>query len=59
MGRPGLQNDASKAFTPLVLIQHQGYRNLKQSTAMAKFVEQGHIDKLVTSDNVATPYISS
>ena len=41
-----------KTFTPLVLIQHQGHRNLKQSTAMAKFVEQGHIDKLVTSDNV-------
>ena len=25
---------------------------MKQSTALAKFVEQGHIDKLVTSDNV-------
>ena len=46
-----------KTFTPLVLIQHQGYRNLKQSTAMAKFVERGHIDKLVTSDNVVpTPH---
>ena len=41
-----------KTFTPLVLIQHQGHRNLKQSTAMAKFVERGHIDKLVSSDNV-------
>ena len=35
-----------KTFTPLVLIQHQGYRNLKQSTAMAEFVQQGHIDML-------------
>ena len=25
---------------------------MKQSAAMAKFVERGHIDKLVTSDNV-------
>ena len=41
-----------KTFVPLVLIQHQGHRNLKQSTAMTKFVERGHIDKLVTSDNV-------
>ena len=40
-----------KTFTPLVLIQHQGHRNLKQSTAIAKFVEQGHIDKVVTGDN--------
>ena len=40
-----------KSFTPLVLIQHQGHRNLKQSTAMAKFVGQGHIDKVVTSGN--------
>ena len=35
------------AFTPLVLIQH-GHRNLEQSTAMAKFVERGHIDKVVS-----------
>ena len=41
-----------KTFTPLVLIQHQGYHNLEQSTAMAKFIKRGHIDKLVTSDNV-------
>ena len=41
-----------KTFTPLVLIQHQGHRNLKLSTAMAKFVECGHIDKLETCDNV-------
>ena len=38
-------------FTPLVLIQHQGQRNLKQSTAMAEFVERGHIDEVVTSGN--------
>ena len=38
-----------ETFTPLVLIQHQGHRNLKQSTAMAEFVERGHIDKVVTS----------
>ena len=41
-----------KTFTPLMLIKHQGHRNLKQSTAMAEFVERGHIDNLVTSDNV-------
>ena len=37
-----------KTFTPLVLIQHQGHPNLKQSTAMAEFVERGHIDKVVS-----------
>ena len=37
-----------KTFTPLVLIQHQGYRNLTQSTAMAEFVERGHIDVVVS-----------
>ena len=37
-----------KAFTPLVLIQHQGHRNFKQSTAMAEFVERGHIDRIVS-----------
>ena len=37
-----------KTFTPLVLIQHQGHHNLKQSTAMAEFVERGHIDKVVS-----------
>ena len=36
-----------KTFTPLVLIQHQGHRTLEQSTVMAKFVEQGHVDKIV------------
>ena len=35
------------AFMPLVLIQH-GHRNLEQSTAMAEFVERGHIDKVVS-----------
>ena len=34
-----------------VLIQHQGHRNLKQSIAMAEFVEQGNIDRVVTSAN--------
>ena len=38
----------TKTFTPLILIQHQGQRNLKQSTAMAKFIERGYIDKIVT-----------
>ena len=37
-----------KAFTPLLLIQHQSHRNLKQSTAMTKFVERGHIDKVIS-----------
>ena len=36
-----------KKFMPLVLIHHQGHRNLKQSAAMAEFVERGHIDKVV------------
>ena len=40
-----------KTFTPLILIQHQGHRNLKQTTAMAEFVERGYIDKIVTSSN--------
>ena len=37
-----------KTFTPLVLIQHQGHPNLKQSIAMAEFVERGHIDMVVS-----------
>ena len=37
-----------KTFTPLLLIQHQGHRNLKQSTAMVVFVEQVHIDKVTS-----------
>ena len=36
-----------KTFTPLVLIQH-GHHNLEQSTAMAEFVERGHVDKVVS-----------
>ena len=40
-----------KTFTPPVLIQHQGHRNLKQATAMAEFIERGYIDKIVTSSN--------
>ena len=40
--------DPPKTFTPLVLIQHQGHRNMKQSTAIAEFVERGHIDKVFT-----------
>ena len=43
-----------KTFTPLVLIQHQGHRNLKQSTAMAEFVERGHIDKVVSATKTDT-----
>ena len=49
--------DPPKTFTPLVLIQHQGYRSIKQSTAMAEFVERGHIDKVVsvtTTDTLPT-----
>ena len=42
-----------KAFTPLVLIQH-GHRNLEQSTAMAKFVEQGHINKIISISKTNT-----
>ena len=40
-----------KTFTPLVLIQDQGDCTLKQSIAMAEFVERGHINKVVTSSN--------
>ena len=49
--------DPPKTFTPLVLIQHQDDRNIKQSTAMAEFVQRGHIDKLVsvtTTDTLPT-----
>jgi len=49
-----LPPEQPKTFTPLVLIQHQGQHNFKQSTAIAEFVEQGHIDKVVSSsDTVA------
>ena len=37
-----------KTFTPLVLIQHQGHRNLEQSTAMAECVERGYVDMIVS-----------
>ena len=43
-----------KTFTPLVLIQHQGHRNFEQSTAMAEFVERGHIDKVVSATKTDT-----
>ena len=50
--------DPPKTFTPLVLIQHQGDRNMKQSTAVTEFVERGHIDKVVlavtTTDTLPT-----
>ena len=45
-----------KTFTPLVLIQHQGHRNLKQSTAITEFVERGHIDEVVTTGNAVSKY---
>ena len=43
-----------KTFTPLLLIQHQGHCNLKQSTAMAEFVERGHIDKVASVTSTDT-----
>ena len=43
-----------KTFTPLLLIQHQGHRNLKQSTAMAEYVERGHIDKVASVTSTDT-----
>ena len=46
--------DPPKTFTPLVLIQHQGHRNIKHSTAMAEFVERGHIDKVVSVTTIDT-----
>ena len=45
-----------KTFTPLVLIKYLGHHNLKQTTAMATFVEQGYIDKLVTSSNTISKH---
>ena len=44
-----------KTFTPLVLIQHHGHRNLEQSTAMAEFVERGHIDEVVPVTTTDVP----
>ena len=43
-----------KTFTPLLLIQHRGYRNLKQSTAIAEYVERGHIDKVASVTSTDT-----
>ena len=43
-----------KTFTPLLLIQHRGHRNLKQSTAMAEYVERGHIDKFASVTSTDT-----
>ena len=43
-----------KTFTPLVLIQHQDDRNIKQSIAMAEFVQRGHIDEVVSVTNTDT-----
>ena len=42
-----------KAFTPLVLIQHN-HHNLEQSTTMAEFVERGHIDKVASITTTET-----
>ena len=38
-----------KTFTPLVLIQHQGRCNFKHTSAIATFVAQGYIDKVVSN----------
>ena len=49
--------DPPKTFTPLVLIQHQGDRNITHSTAVTEFVERGHIDEVVsvtTTDTLPT-----
>ena len=43
-----------KTFTPLLLIQHRGHRNLKQSTAIAECVERGHIDKVASVTSTDT-----
>ena len=43
-----------KTFTPLILIQHQSHLNLRQSTAMAEFVEQGGVDEVVSIANIDT-----
>ena len=39
-----------KTFTPLVLIQYYSHHSLKQSTAMAEFIERGHIYDVVTTN---------
>ena len=43
-----------KIFTPLTLIQHQSHLNLRQSTAMAEFVEQGGVDEIISTANIGT-----
>ena len=43
-----------KTFTPLLLIQHQDHRSLKQSTAIAEYVERGHIDKVASVTSTDT-----
>ena len=43
-----------KTFTPLLLIQHRGHRNLKHSTAIAEYVERGHIDKVASVTSTDT-----
>ena len=43
-----------KTFTPLLLIEHRGHRNLKQSTAIAEYVERGHIDKVASVTSTDT-----
>ena len=49
----GLQKQP-KTFTPLLFIQHRGHRNLKQSTAIAEYVERGHIDKVASVTSTDT-----
>ena len=46
--------EQSKTFTPLLLIQHQGHRNLNQSTAIAEYVERGYIDKVASVTSTDT-----
>ena len=43
--------ESPKTFTPLLLIQYQDHCNLKQYNTMTKFIEQGHIDKVVSVTN--------
>ena len=43
-----------KAFTPLVLVHHQNQYNLKQSTAMTTFVQLGHIEEIIPTNDCPT-----
>ena len=45
-----------KRFTPLVLIQHQHQTNPRQSTAMAEYIEQGHIDSVIPVTTTVVKY---